>query len=118
MDAVLHSLNFILFFAGCGNSTLSEDMYLDGYHYIVNLDYSSVVLKKMKARSEICSAMEWIVMDIRTMNFSDKSFDVIIEKGTLDALMVDEKDPWNIGKDTTEMLDNIFKQVTMIYLLY
>ena len=29
---------------GCGNSTLSKDMYDDGYTHIVNLDYSACLL--------------------------------------------------------------------------
>ncbi|KAJ1306670.1 hypothetical protein OPQ81_007665 [Rhizoctonia solani] len=32
---------------GCGNSTLSEDMYQDGYRNIVNIDFSSVVIQHM-----------------------------------------------------------------------
>ncbi|KAF9031408.1 hypothetical protein BDZ89DRAFT_627609 [Hymenopellis radicata] len=37
---------------GCGNSTLSQDMYDDGYRNIVNVDYSAVVIDQMKQRHE------------------------------------------------------------------
>ncbi|TIB95233.1 hypothetical protein E3Q18_03872 [Wallemia mellicola] len=35
---------------GCGNSTLSRDMYDDGYHNILNIDhqYSPVCIEKMR----------------------------------------------------------------------
>ncbi|KAH9990920.1 hypothetical protein BJV77DRAFT_1010217, partial [Russula vinacea] len=36
---------------GCGNSTLAEDMYDDGYKNIVNVDYSPVVIEQMGARN-------------------------------------------------------------------
>ena len=36
--------------AGCGNSTLSEEMYKDGYTNITSIDYSSVVIENMNKR--------------------------------------------------------------------
>ena len=33
---------------GCGNSTLSSDMYVDGYTNIVNIDVRCIFLKKIK----------------------------------------------------------------------
>jgi hypothetical protein len=38
--------------------------------------------------------MEWVVMDMTDMQFEDNDFDVIIDKATMDALMVQEKDVW------------------------
>jgi len=32
---------------GCGNSTLSARLYEEGYHNLVNVDYSAVVIDKM-----------------------------------------------------------------------
>lgn len=36
---------------GCGNAPLSEEMYDDGYHNILNLDISSVVIEQMTIRN-------------------------------------------------------------------
>ncbi|KIY68899.1 S-adenosyl-L-methionine-dependent methyltransferase [Cylindrobasidium torrendii FP15055 ss-10] len=81
---------------GCGNSTLSEDMYDDGYTNIVNVDYSSVVIAQMKARHEgVRPGMEWKVMDVRALEFNDASFDVAIDKGTMDAMMTAKGDVWD-----------------------
>jgi EEF1A lysine methyltransferase 4 len=33
---------------GCGNSPFSADMYDDGYHRIVNIDFSTIVIEEMK----------------------------------------------------------------------
>lgn len=35
---------------GCGNSTLSDDLYQDGYHNVISMDYSDVVIEKMKKK--------------------------------------------------------------------
>ena len=37
---------------GCGNSQLSADMYDVGYHKIVNIDISDIVVKQMKEKNQ------------------------------------------------------------------
>ncbi|KAF7309177.1 Methyltransf-25 domain-containing protein [Mycena kentingensis (nom. inval.)] len=81
---------------GCGNSTLSQDMYDDGYRNIVNVDYSSVVIEQMRSRNaEKRPDMEWIEMDVRDLKFPDASFDVAVDKGTMDAMMTAKGDVWD-----------------------
>lgn len=99
---------------GCGNSTLSECMYKDGYCHIVNTDYSPVVIQNMKNHCDVCAAMEWIVMDVRDVTFPKESFDVVIEKGVLDALLVDKKDPWHPSMESTMIMDSILTQISEI----
>jgi len=73
---------------GCGNSKLSEEMYEDGYKNITNIDISSVVVENMKKYyGEKDMKIECLEMDATKMTFEDKKFDVIIDKGTLDALL-------------------------------
>ncbi|KAF7308262.1 Methyltransf-25 domain-containing protein [Mycena chlorophos] len=81
---------------GCGNSTLSQDMYDDGYKNIVNVDYSRVVIEQMRTRhAETRPEMEWLEMDVRNLDFADASFDVAIDKGTMDAMMTAKGDVWD-----------------------
>lgn len=81
---------------GCGNSRFSEDMWDDGYKNIVNVDYSAVVIEKMQERnSETRPEMQWFEMDVRSLTFPDSSFDVAIDKGTMDAMMTSSTDVWN-----------------------
>lgn len=96
---------------GCGNSTLSEEMYKDGYRNIVNIDFSPVVIENMKRKCKDLVEMEWMVMDIMSMTFSTSSFDVVIEKATLDALMVGEKDLWNPSEETRRNMDCVLLKV-------
>ncbi|RUS32017.1 hypothetical protein BC938DRAFT_476495 [Jimgerdemannia flammicorona] len=111
---------------GCGNSTLSEDMYDDGYKHITNIDFSTVVIENMRTRCADRSEMKCeyrktryvlmipsntpgdlclrihlrfcpkgLEMDIRALKFDDLSFDIILDKGTMDALMCDRGDVWS-----------------------
>ncbi|GAA6041922.1 hypothetical protein JCM8097_000222 [Rhodosporidiobolus ruineniae] len=94
---------------GCGNSTLSRDMYDDGYHNIHNIDYSPVVIEKMAAANASREGMTWTVADIRALPFPAASIDVCLDKGTLDALMTAKRlDPWN---PPPEMVANVKGEV-------
>ncbi|KAI5988967.1 S-adenosyl-L-methionine-dependent methyltransferase [Pisolithus albus] len=84
---------------GCGNSRFSEDMWDDGYKNIVNVDYSAVVVERMKARNSATKPeMQWHEMDVRSLTFPDSVFDVAIDKGTMDAMMTSSSDVWNPSK--------------------
>eukprot|EP01112_Ceratiomyxa_fruticulosa_P024156 TRINITY_DN966_c0_g1_i2.p1 TRINITY_DN966_c0_g1~~TRINITY_DN966_c0_g1_i2.p1 ORF type:complete len:216 (+),score=34.40 TRINITY_DN966_c0_g1_i2:347-994(+) len=76
---------------GCGNSRLSEDMYSDGYKNITNMDISHVVIFSMQEKCKDFPGMSWKVMDVTAMNeFPGGSFDAVVDKGTLDALLCGE----------------------------
>lgn len=73
---------------GCGNSELSAKLYDSGFKRIVNIDFSKVVIAEMltqhlRKRPE----MLWRIMDMTEMQFSDGAFDIVLDKGGLDALL-------------------------------
>ena len=74
---------------GCGNAEFSEDLYDAGYENQVNTDISAVVIEQMAERNkETRPNIEWLVMDITDMSeFESNRFDIIIDKGTMDALL-------------------------------
>lgn len=72
---------------GCGNSLLPEDMYDRGYTNIVNIDISQVVVEQMIERNRGRPGMLWFHMDARQMSLASQSFDLVIDKSTLDAFM-------------------------------
>lgn len=87
---LLH-INHQILIVGCGNSTFSYDLYQAGYHNIVNIDYSHVVISNMNTRyKDICPKMKWIEMDMTQLTFKDYMFDIVIDKAAMDALVVDE----------------------------
>ncbi|TKA79859.1 hypothetical protein B0A49_01567 [Cryomyces minteri] len=69
---------------GCGNSTLSYDLYSQSYHDQTNVDFSPIVIDAMRAKHP---EMKWVVMDVRKLAFEDGSYDVAIDKATLDAML-------------------------------
>ncbi|XP_047560683.1 eEF1A lysine and N-terminal methyltransferase isoform X2 [Lutra lutra] len=78
---------------GCGNSELSEQLYDVGYLDIVNIDISEVVIKQMKERNASRRPqMSFLKMDMTQMEFPDASFQVVLDKGTLDAVLTDEEE--------------------------
>ncbi|KAI9773508.1 MAG: hypothetical protein M1835_006148 [Candelina submexicana] len=76
---------------GCGDSTLTADLFLN-LHYTnqLSVDFSDVVIGRMKARHP---HLEWRVEDVRELELEDSSFDVAIDKGTLDAML--HGSPWD-----------------------
>ncbi|KAJ6592328.1 S-adenosyl-L-methionine-dependent methyltransferase [Mycena vulgaris] len=88
---------------GCGNSTLSQDMYDDGYTKIVNTDYSRVVIEQMRARHSVLRpGMEWLEMDVRDLDFADDAFDVAIDKVTMDGMISEKGDVWNPSQQVVD----------------
>lgn len=81
---------------GCGNSTFSGSLYDAGFTNIVNIDFAASVIARMKSENaEARPKMQWLVMDMLNMSaFADGSFDMVIGKGSLDALQAAIKDVW------------------------
>ncbi|KAF9778306.1 S-adenosyl-L-methionine-dependent methyltransferase [Thelephora terrestris] len=78
---------------GCGNSKLSEEMYDDGFRNITN--YSPVVIEQMQRRHQASRPeMEWVVADVRELPFDAGTFDIALDKGTMDAMMTTKGDIW------------------------
>ena len=104
---------------GCGNSGLSAGLYDAGFKNIVNIDFSETVVDKMKiAHSEQRPLMQWITMDMTDMNFDPMSFDVVIDKASMDALMVDEGDVWNPHESTIDITDKMCIGISKILKLH
>ncbi|XP_047510251.1 eEF1A lysine and N-terminal methyltransferase homolog [Pieris napi] len=93
---------------GCGNSSLSADLYDVGLKQITNIDVSEVVIRQMKAKNVARSEMTFTCMDAMKTTFEDDEFNVVLDKGTLDALMPDE------SEDTIANIDNYFKEMKRI----
>jgi ubiquinone/menaquinone biosynthesis C-methylase UbiE len=73
---------------GCGNSNFSTDFYDKGFHNLINLDFSELVIDEMKNKTTDRKEMKWVVGDMTDLStYSDSSINVVFDKGALDALM-------------------------------
>ncbi|XP_012539667.1 eEF1A lysine and N-terminal methyltransferase homolog isoform X1 [Monomorium pharaonis] len=94
---------------GCGNSTLSMSLYDVGYRNIVNIDISHIVIKQMRdINNDTRPDLVYEHMDATQMTYPDEKFSVILDKGTLDALMPDAKET------TIVTIDRYFKEITRV----
>lgn len=88
---------------GCGNSEFAEDMYNDGYKNIKNIDISHNVIKIMAERNKDKEGMIYEVMDVRDLKYEDNSFDLAVDKSTIDALLCGEDAFINVAKMIKEV---------------
>ncbi|CAM9451177.1 unnamed protein product [Ectocarpus sp. 12 AP-2014] len=102
---------------GCGNSGLSADMYDDGYRRVdmLSTDFSAVVIDKMRAKHLAARpGLRWEKMDMLALAVKDASFDAVVDKAAMDALMVDKGDPWNPGPATIEQSHRMCAEVSRV----
>ena len=76
---------------GCGSSRMSEDMMAEGYTSITGIDNSAIVIKDMQERYEGVEGLSFEEKDVRTMDFEPGSFNVILDKGTLDSVLCGDR---------------------------
>ncbi|CBJ29213.1 conserved unknown protein [Ectocarpus siliculosus] len=100
---------------GCGNSGLSADMYDDGYRDMLSTDFSAVVIDKMRAKHLAARpGLRWEKMDMLALAAEDASFDAVVDKAAMDALMVDKGDPWNPDPATIEQSHRMCAEVSRV----
>ncbi|KAL3144077.1 hypothetical protein ABBQ32_003872 [Trebouxia sp. C0010 RCD-2024] len=96
---------------GCGNSTLTQDLYNSGYQNLTSVDLSEVVIDRMRKNAAAASQhkIKWQVADMLDLPYPDSSFNAVIEKGTMDVLFVDNDDPFSpkaeVRQRVFQMLD-------------
>ena len=72
---------------GSGNSSFPGDLHDAGYRNVVSIDVSTVVLQQMAKRYSRKRELRWLCMDATNMAFDDEIFPLVIDKGTLDAII-------------------------------
>lgn len=72
---------------GCGNSVCSYQMVESVFKSVVNIDISVVCIYQMQQKYADDPRLTWETMDCQHLDFDDNSFDVVFDKGTLDALI-------------------------------
>lgn len=77
---------------GCGNSELSEQLYDVGYQQLTNIDTSETVVSNMNQRNaERRPGLTFQLIDATQTGFEDGSYQVALDKSTLDAMASEEE---------------------------
>ncbi|XP_076359527.1 eEF1A lysine and N-terminal methyltransferase isoform X1 [Tachypleus tridentatus] len=98
-----------LLVVGCGNSSLSADLYDVGFHQNTSIDISDVVIHQMIEKySRRRPGMKYQKMDMLEMAFKDGEFTVVLDKGTLDALMTDA------SEETVQKIEKMFGEIKRV----
>ncbi|XGW20464.1 hypothetical protein V3C99_003900 [Haemonchus contortus] len=97
---------------GCGTSQLSMQLFEMGFKNITNVDFSQVLVDAGRVAHP---EMEWICDDIRSLDkIPSSSFDVVLEKATLEALLVKEKSSWTPSDDALKTVDDVLESVARV----
>jgi hypothetical protein len=102
---------------GAPRIDLGRELYLDGYHNIVNIDFSLPCIIAQRLRNADCPGMVFLEMDMLLLQSSGldlASFDVVLDKCTLDALVVDEGDVWNPRAEVRAQVDEVLSGVSAL----
>ena len=119
---------------GCGNSSMSEEMFEDGFTSIVNVDFAPNVIDQMAERAKQKGILHppqpqqtqqpqqpqqpqqgreeeklfyYRTMDVTDMStFQDDSFDGILDKGTVDSIMC--------ALDGDQMVDRMYSEISRL----
>lgn len=104
---------------GTGNSSLVMDLHLlhaakyadSSFTMLqVAMDYSTVVIDRMKQKYGELDSVEWRVADVRDLSEVraewPSGFDVVIDKGTMDALQADKEND-SMEEDIHRMLQEV-----------
>ncbi|XP_010168012.1 eEF1A lysine and N-terminal methyltransferase isoform X1 [Antrostomus carolinensis] len=76
---------------------------------IVNIDISDAVIRQMQERSgSQRPKMSYLQMDMLQMDFPDAHFQVVLDKGTLDAVLTDEEEA------TLAKVDKMFGEISRV----
>lgn len=88
---------------GCGNARLSEELYDDGFPNIDNIDISTVVIRQMSERNSQREGMKWSVMDVMDLAYPADTYDLAIDKSTIDALLCGDDSFLNVARMTRQV---------------
>ncbi|XP_042383559.1 EEF1A lysine methyltransferase 4-like [Zingiber officinale] len=98
---------------GCGNSRLCEELRKDDVADMTCVDISPVAVERMRSRfrDKGLEGIKVVQADMLDLPFGSESFDIVIEKGTMDVLFVNSGDPWNPHPETINKVMKMLEDV-------
>ena len=63
-----------------------------------------------KAEAEGMHSLKWLAADMLALPFEDHAFDVVLEKGTLDVLFVDNDSVWEPRPEVSSRVHQMLRE--------
>mmetsp|Transcript_20150 Transcript_20150/g.64900 ORF Transcript_20150/g.64900 Transcript_20150/m.64900 type:complete len:215 (-) Transcript_20150:45-689(-) len=97
---------------GNGSSNLAAKLHEQKFDVTAS-DYSRVLVEKMQASDD---DVRWVRADFCALSdvFEAASFDVILDKAAMDALLTDEGDPWNPTQRTKDAVASLCREARAV----
>lgn len=92
LESILTQVHDVLHI-GCGSSTLGYDILQYGVSSVTNVDFSPIIIQRMIDKYSKYDKLKWDVCDITKFPYRKNSFDLVIDKGTIDSLMCSDFAP-------------------------
>lgn len=92
-DHLSHNSKILIL--GCGTSPLGQELHDAGYKHVTSIDFSPVAIDIQRTANTDRPSMQFEVMDIRSLSYKDCTFDIAIDKGTMDAMLCFKGSPWD-----------------------
>lgn len=101
---------------GCGSSSLGEELLKREYSkFVMNVDYSFLILRKRRQINAARLPIDWLTVDIRMLTLRENLFETIIEKGTLDVFFIGhEHRLWKPSEQLKAEIDSILTQISKL----
>jgi SAM-dependent methyltransferase len=98
---------------GCGISHIQDAISDAGFHNITNVDVSASCIDLM-SKSDT-RGMKWQIANLtETFPFASSTFDFVLDKGTLDALIVDRADNCEPDETVYETAAQYFREIARV----
>lgn len=78
------------------------------------MDYCENVVHQMATLNCDSKKIFWSICDVQKLPFKDSSFDVVIDKATLDTLFVGEKSLWNLSLSVKHTFHQVINEINRI----
>jgi SAM-dependent methyltransferase len=98
---------------GCGISRLQNALFDAGFHGITNVDISPTCIDLMKGSDT--RGMKWEICNmLEPFPYASDSFDLALDKASLDAIILDGADHWEIEEDVYQTAATYFREVSRV----
>lgn len=90
---------------------MTADLHRLGYTEQTNIDFAGIVIRDMEAKYRNLGAT-WEVMDVRQMDFGNESFDIALDKSTLDCMF--HGSMWDPPDDVRDNINKYLSEVDRV----